>query len=70
MATGVPVALQSAMNGPQDSKPFTYLPGGIDFSELRSPRMAKRLAQHKVSSGQTNDGDTKVNNIKLISSYD
>jgi len=27
MATGVPAALQSAMHGPQDSKPFTYLPG-------------------------------------------
>ncbi len=60
MATGIPAALQSAMHGPQDSKPFTYLPGGIDFSELRSPRMAKRLAQHKVSSGQDSDGETKV----------
>ena len=31
----------------KDKKPFTYLPGGLDFSEIKSPRMAKRLAKHQ-----------------------
>jgi hypothetical protein len=53
---GVPAALKSAMNGPQDTKPFTYLPGGLDFSEIRSPKMAKRLAKHN---SHTN-GDARV----------
>jgi len=59
MATGVPTALQNAMNGPQETKPFTYLPGGLDFSEIRSPKMAKRLAKQQ---GQMN-GDSKVNGL-------
>jgi len=60
MATGVPAALASAMNGPSASKPFTYLPGGINFSEIRSPRMAKRLERHQLSnpiSATTDDLD-------------
>jgi len=28
-------------------KPFSYCPGGIDFSELKSPKMAKRIAKHQ-----------------------
>lgn len=27
----------------KDKKPFTYTPGGIDLSEIRSPRMARRI---------------------------
>ena len=66
MSNGVPAALQNAMNGPQDSKPFTYLPGGLDFSEIRSPRMAKRLAKHQVFSGPPNgygNMDQKVSKV-------
>ena len=33
--------------GPDTRKPFTYCPGGIDFSELKSPRMARRIAKHQ-----------------------
>jgi hypothetical protein len=60
MATGVPAALQNAMNGPQDTKPFTYLPGGLDFSEIRSPKMAKRLAKHQFHSGQSNGAEKVI----------
>ena len=56
-AAGVPAALRSAMNGPQESKPFTYLPGGLDFSELRSPKMAKRLGKQQSPM----NGEAKVN---------
>lgn len=27
----------------KDKKPFTYLPGGIDLSEIRSPKMQRRI---------------------------
>lgn len=27
----------------KDKKPFTYTPGGLDLSEIRSPRMARRI---------------------------
>lgn len=42
----IPNALASSMT--KDKKPFTYLPGGLDFSEIRSPKMAKRLARHQA----------------------
>ena len=34
--------------GPDTRKPFTYCPGGINFSELKSPRMARRIAKHQA----------------------
>lgn len=30
----------------KDKKPFTYTPGGIDLSEVRSPRMARRIERN------------------------
>lgn len=36
-----PAKLQNAMM--KDKKPFTYTPGGIDLSEIKSPRMARRV---------------------------
>jgi hypothetical protein len=35
----------------KDKKPFTYTPGGIDLSEIRSPRMAKRLQMNAMAEG-------------------
>lgn len=37
----------------KDKKPFTYTPGGIDLSEIRSPRMAKRLQMNAAAEGVT-----------------
>lgn len=37
----------------KDKKPFTYTPGGIDLSQIRSERMAKRLARNAQSEGAT-----------------
>lgn len=30
----------------KDKKPFTYTPGGLDLSEIRSPRMARRITRN------------------------
>ena len=50
MASPVPDALVGSMiRQPKDKKPFTYLPGGLDLSEIRSPRMARRLAKHQAN---------------------
>ncbi|XP_021947399.1 uncharacterized protein LOC110845309 [Folsomia candida] len=48
---GPPAALAGAMM--KDKKPFTYTPGGIDLSEIRSPRMAKRLQMNAAAEGVT-----------------
>lgn len=39
-----PACVQNAMMT-KDKKPFTYTPGGIDLSQIKSPRMAKRELQ-------------------------
>lgn len=38
----------------KDKKPFTYTPGGIDLSQIKSPRMAKRISRNAQSEGVTN----------------
>ncbi|XP_050536096.1 probable global transcription activator SNF2L2 isoform X2 [Daktulosphaira vitifoliae] len=51
----LPSAIQNAM-ATKDKKPFTYLPGGLDLSEIKSPRMQRRLernAQTPPSPDQT-----------------
>lgn len=45
-----PACVQNAMMT-KDKKPFTYTPGGIDLSQIKSPRMAKRLALNANSEG-------------------
>uniref|UniRef100_A0A1A9WXI3 Uncharacterized protein n=1 Tax=Glossina brevipalpis TaxID=37001 RepID=A0A1A9WXI3_9MUSC len=35
----------------KDKKPFTYTPGGIDLSQIKSERMAKRLARNAQAEG-------------------
>ncbi|XP_054717698.1 uncharacterized protein LOC129227219 isoform X1 [Uloborus diversus] len=37
----LPAALAGSMK--KDKKPFTYLPGGLDLSEIRSPKMQRRI---------------------------
>lgn len=45
-----PAAIQNAMM--KDKKPFTYTPGGIDlFSEIRSPRMQRRISKNAADEG-------------------
>ncbi|XP_050429302.1 probable global transcription activator SNF2L2 isoform X2 [Adelges cooleyi] len=41
----LPSAIQNAM-ATKDKKPFTYLPGGLDLSEIKSPRMQRRLERN------------------------
>jgi hypothetical protein len=44
---GVPLVPAPGGGGPDIRKPFSYCPGGINFSELKSPRMARRIAKHQ-----------------------
>ncbi|KOB78308.1 Uncharacterized protein OBRU01_02606 [Operophtera brumata] len=44
-----PSALHGAMS--RDRKPFTYTPGGLDLSEIKSERMAKRLMRNAMNEG-------------------
>ncbi|CAG7718125.1 unnamed protein product [Allacma fusca] len=48
---GPPLALAGAMM--KDKKPFTYTPGKIDLSEIRNPRMARRLLMNAQAEGVT-----------------
>ena len=41
MATLPPAIAGSGAGG--GKKPFSYCPGGIDFSELKSPKIARRI---------------------------
>lgn len=47
-----PPCVQNAMMT-KDKKPFTYTPGGIDLSEIRSPRMARRIERNANYEGVT-----------------
>lgn len=38
----------------KDKKPFTYTPGGIDLSQIKSPRMARRIERNAMSEGVSN----------------
>lgn len=40
-----PPCVQNAMMT-KDKKPFTYTPGGIDLSEVKSPRMQRRIERN------------------------
>ncbi|KAK9888253.1 hypothetical protein WA026_000518 [Henosepilachna vigintioctopunctata] len=45
-----PPCIQNAMMT-KDKKPFTYTPGGINLSEIRSPRMARRIERNAAYEG-------------------
>lgn len=48
--TEAPACVQNAMMT-KDKKPFTYTPGGIDLSQIKSPRMAKRISRNANMEG-------------------
>ncbi|XP_049863822.1 uncharacterized protein LOC126362232 isoform X4 [Schistocerca gregaria] len=45
-----PAAIQNAMMT-KDKKPFTYTPGGLDLSQIRSPRMQRRITRNANAEG-------------------
>lgn len=49
----MPSCVQNAMMT-KDKKPFTYTPCGIDLSQIKSPRMAKRIQRNANMEGVTN----------------
>ena len=44
--SSLPPAIMNSGGGTK--KPFSYCPGGIDFSELKSPKIARRIAKHQA----------------------
>lgn len=44
--SSLPSAIMNSGGGTK--KPFSYCPGGIDFSELKSPKIARRIAKHQA----------------------
>lgn len=46
MGNEPPACIQNAMMT-KDKKPFTYTPGGLDLSQIRTPSMARRLARQR-----------------------
>lgn len=48
----------------KDKKPFTYTPGGIDLSQIKSPRMAKRVQKNAMSEGVS--GPPKVSPLAQV----
>ena len=40
--------MAGVISGQNGKKPFSYIPGGINFNELKSPKMAKRIARHQA----------------------
>lgn len=55
-----PACIQNAMMT-KDKKPFTYTPGGIDLSEVRSPRMARRIERNAHLGGVEDAPRTQQN---------
>jgi hypothetical protein len=61
MAAEPPACIQNAMMT-KDKKPFTYTPGGLDLSQIRTPSMARRFARqhshedHEQPQGQPGGG--------------
>lgn len=53
MPAEAPACVQNAMMT-KDKKPFTYTPGGIDLSQIKSPRMARRIERNANSEGVSN----------------
>lgn len=53
MQPEMPACVQNAMFT-KDKKPFTYTPGGIDLSQIKSPRMARRIERNANCEGVTN----------------
>ena len=64
MEQQVPSAIAGSMG--KEKKPFTYLPGGLDFSEIRSPKMAKRLAKHQANIAKVRRNQTKSGRSFLL----
>ncbi|XP_026761425.2 uncharacterized protein LOC113520321 isoform X2 [Galleria mellonella] len=61
MGAEPPACIQNAMMT-KDKKPFTYTPGGLDLSQIRTPSMARRMARQRSleeqeqAYGQQNNG--------------
>lgn len=48
----MPSCVQNAMR--HSKKPFSYTPGGLDLSQIKSPRMAQRISRNAQMEGVTN----------------
>lgn len=62
MATLPPAISNSGAGG---KKPFSYCPGGIDFSELKSPKIARRIAKHQAGINEPPSSPSTLPNQKV-----
>lgn len=65
--TEAPACVQNAMMT-KDKKPFTYTPGGIDLSQIKSPRMAKRISRNANMEGVS--GQPKMSPLAQVTLVD
>ncbi|XP_061379859.1 uncharacterized protein LOC116773854 isoform X2 [Danaus plexippus] len=56
-----PACIQNAMMT-KDKKPFTYTPGGLDLSQIRTPSMARRMARQRSLEEQEHAYPNQANN--------
>ncbi len=66
MATGIPMTMASTTRNPSNSKPFTYLPMGMDFSELRSPSVAKRFGRQQQALSRNSMVEDSQNKVRCL----
>ena len=65
--SSLPPAIMNSGSGTK--KPFSYCPGGIDFSELKSPKIARRIAKHQAGMNEpssTLPTPQKVNFVSVM----
>jgi hypothetical protein len=49
----------------KDKKPFTYTPGGLDLSQIRSPRMQRRITRNANAEGVSDQPQVGIMSVTL-----
>lgn len=62
--SSLPSAIMNSGGGTK--KPFSYCPGGIDFSELKSPKIARRIAKHQAGMNEPSSTLPTPQKVKLL----
>jgi len=47
----------------KDKKPFTYTPGGLDLSQIRSPRMQRRITRNANAEGVSDQPQVGIQSL-------
>ena len=62
--SSLPPAIMNSGGGTK--KPFSYCPGGIDFSELKSPKIARRIAKHQAGMNEPSSTLPTPQKVNLV----